>query len=176
MTEQWLAQLDLKRRKEAETMIKNLWQLGVRNADDIVRKDFLESVPSVAAHLFLHDLQGEIEGWCKDSDEWVPSFIESCEIDPERQFADAGVALERMVGAGINPADIGRVARMVAYKSLFHFLHVLDQGSEAEAYQDLPGWKLVEVDPQFRETGRTIKDLHDQLREIEPREVPEPQK
>jgi hypothetical protein len=167
MTEEWLAQLDLPRRAQAEATIKNLWASGVRNAEEIVRKDFIENVPSVAAHVLLRDLQAQTDGWIEDSEQWVPSFIESCAKDRTTEFADASVALERMLGAGIDAVEIGRVARMVAYKSMFHFLHVLDQGSEAEAYEQLPGWKLVEVDKNFRETGRQIKDLHDQMLEPE---------
>lgn len=152
--------LDPQRQARAQEMIRLLRRLDIPNAEEIVRGDLDQNEPRVASEVLLHDLWSEINAWRDNSEEWIPSFIDACAKDPESSNAGAGVALERMLAAGIDPVDVGRLARMVAYKSMFHFLRVLEEGSEAEVYKDLPGWKLAEIDERFQETGRQIRGLH----------------
>jgi hypothetical protein len=82
---------------------------------------------------------------------------------PDAPFADAGAALRRMLGQGVDPADIGRVARMVAFNAVFDALHVVDEASDPDAGEGAPGWGALEVDGEGYLTDRALDGLHEAL-------------
>lgn len=127
----------------------------------------IEGIPQVARAMFLSSLwPKQIDHFTTDLS-WIKQAIEDYHRDPNGAFADAGEALERMVTAAATPDDLGRVARFVAYVTIFQLLYHLDFGSHQEI-DDGPGWQLMEVDPGTGLTGREIGGLYEDLLTMDP--------
>lgn len=87
--------------------------------------------------------------------------IEQAENDPTDSFADSGLALRRMLDAGITLDDIGSVARMIAYEAVFNVLEIIDEGYDSDI--EKPGWALMELDETGEPTGRHVAALHEDI-------------
>lgn len=167
MPENWLASLKPKQRKKAEQMISRMIAWGAPDAEEWVESELEEGIPQMARFLILRGLWSEIDAWRDHSSEWVSRMASTAEEDPNGYFADAGLALKRIQEAGVNSEDLGRVARCVAYESIFSVLNRIDEGGDPEA-EDAPGWALAEVDPNGEGTGRVVVGLHEDLLSLDP--------
>ena len=167
MPENWLDSLKPTKRKKAEQMISLMTAWGAPNAEEWVESEIEEDMPQMARFLMLRGLWSEIDAWRDKSGEWVSRMTSTAEEDPNGYFADAGLALKRMKEAGVNSDDLGRVARCVAYESIFSVLNRIDEGGDPEA-EDAPGWALAEVDANGEGTGRVVGGLHEDLLSLDP--------
>ena len=96
-------------------------------------------------------------------------MIGEAERDQTGFFADAGGALRRLRGLGATPEDLGRVARYVAYSSVFGTLNTIDSGEDPELGDEYPGWALMETShPDEAVTGRDVGGLHESLLSMDP--------
>ncbi len=109
-----------------------------------------------------------IDKWRDESKDWPTAYIADAEQDPKGVFADAGLAMKRMIQAGITPAEIGSIARMAAYEATFGTLEVIDECCDPEAGEDLPCWILMEADSECASTGRQIGGLHESILSLDP--------
>ena len=78
-------------------------------------------------------------------------MIDEAERDPNDYFADAGLALKRLVDVGVSEGDIGSIARFVAYEAVSTVINIIDEGYDPEA--ETPGWVLMETDADEEPTG-----------------------
>ena len=167
MSENWLTSLKPTQRKKAEQMISRMRDWGAPDAEEWVESEIEEDIPQMARYLILRGLWSEIDAWRDQSSEWVSRMTSTAEEDPSCYFADAGLALKRVQEAGINSDELGRVARLVAYESIFSVLNRIDEGGDPEV-ENAPGWALAEVDANGEGTGRVVGGLHEDLLSLDP--------
>lgn len=167
MPENWLDSLKPTKRKRAEQMISLLTAWGAPDTEEWVESEIEEDIPQMVRFLMLRGLWNEIDAWRDKSGEWVSRMTSTAEEDPKGYFADAGLALKRMEEAGVNSDDLGRVARYVAYESIFSVLNRIDEGGDPEI-ENAPGWALAEVDANGEGTGRVVVGLHEDLLSLDP--------
>lgn len=160
MQNSWLDSLDQETKLKAQTMIEQMQELGATNAESWVHSEITENIPQLARFLILQQLWKEIESFDKDVSSWTKFFIEDAEKRPQNPFAESGFALKRMIQLGISLEDIGKVAKLVAFESIFQAVHTIDEGYVSE---ELPFWELIETDSEGKPTGRSIQGLHEDL-------------
>jgi hypothetical protein len=56
---------------------------------------------------------------------WIDNTIESSKRNPKGPFADAGLALEKLLAAGANRRDVNLVTRATIYETVFTLLYML---------------------------------------------------
>ena len=168
MTENWLDSLEPDTRSKAQHLIARMRAFGASDAEEWVRSEIQENIPQFVRFLVLRRLWRSIDRWRDDSADYVPQFMAEAECNPAGYFADAGLAMKRMVEAGAAAEDIGKVARRVAYEAMFDALNTIDEGYDWEAGDDLPGWVLIETDPAGEPTRRYVQGLHEDLLSMDP--------
>lgn len=174
MPQTWLNSLDPEARARAEALIETLRGLGCPDPVHWAKREFREGIPQLSRFLLLGHLWSEgIDAW-RDSHLWIDNLTEDAQKSADPTSREAGDALGRLLELGAEPADIARVARFVAYETVFTVAHTLDEGYDPEHEAPLPGWALVERDPLGHLTGRLLTRLHEDLLDSEPHNAPEP--
>jgi hypothetical protein len=166
--DEWLAQLTPGKRRTAEYLLNQMRVLGASDPEAWVRSEVAEDIPHLARYVLLRRVWESIDSWVEASDQLVAGFVGEAERTPSAAFADAGVAMRRMLEAGISADDIGRVARMVAYETAFDIVSTIDDGCDSERGDGFPGWMLVELTSAGKLTGRVIGGLHESLLSLDP--------
>ena len=168
MPADWLDSLDSETRAKAQRMIERMKELGAPDAEEWVESEITEDIPQMVRFLVLRRLWEEIDSWHDNTSVRVQYQVAEAEKNPKGYFADAGLAMKRMIEAGVDLEDIGRVARMVAYEAIFHVLNVIDEGSDPDAGDDLPNWALIELNAEGEATRRFIEGLHESILSLDP--------
>lgn len=164
----WLEALDAGARAKAEAQLELLRRCGARDPESWVRAEIEKGSPHTTRFMVLRHFWPEsIDCWRHDSN-WVRDCIDEAEENPAGCFADAGVALKRLVEAGARAEDLAAVARMISYETVFHVLQVIDEGCDVEHEESGPRWALMEVGPEGTLTGRHIDGLHESILRLDP--------
>jgi hypothetical protein len=139
----------------------------------------------VASAVLLTKIWREaIDDW-RDDQDWIEGQIDEAQEDPEGLFADAGLALERMLQAGVDQKDLAAVARYIAFTTAQTIISILGHVAFDEQLSDLeeaarpgdsfPGWALVETvrtwEPNGTSSvlsGRGLAGLEDYLLGMDP--------
>src|SRR6266852_7538178 len=110
-------------RAEYDRLVGRLRAIGAEDAEGWALSEVAENIAQLARFLVLRRLwRWEIDTWGADT-AWIQRMIGEAERDQTGFFADAGGALRRLRGLGATPEDLGRVARYVAYSSVFGTLN-----------------------------------------------------
>jgi hypothetical protein len=149
VTENWLALLPADSAQHAQQLLDRLSQLGCPDPVSWVRSEITENIPQAARYRFLHTL-------------WLRM------IEPWQSGIDNIPAAQRCLQAGADHDDLARLARAVAYETVFALLYHLDDDDPDEPAKALPGWHLVETDPAGIPTGRTVQGLYESLLSLDP--------
>jgi hypothetical protein len=168
MSPGWLESLDPATRSRAEKLIKLMGELGAPEPEEWVYSEITEDIPQLARFLVLRHLWRDLIDSLREDTSWIQAMVEDAENDPAGPFADAGMALKRLMAAGADLKDIGTVARFVAYEAVFGTLTTIDEGYDPELDEDGPGWALVELDAEGNPTGRSVGGLHESLLSLDP--------
>lgn len=172
MPRSWIENLDENGRAEAEALIARLRAMGCPDPEHWARRELRDHAPQLSRLVLLKHLWSEsINAW-SESLIWIDNLIEEARSDPNAPFADVGRALSRLIDSGVDRDAIGRLARFVAYESVFSVVHTLDEGYDPEHEGQLPGWALVERDPLGHPTHRQLTHLHEDLPKLGPKETP----
>ncbi|WP_203883780.1 hypothetical protein [Planotetraspora kaengkrachanensis] len=175
----WISSLDERTQDEAIMLRKQLRQLGVEHPDEWVRSEISENQAQVARYRLLRGLwSAEINSWRDKVDTWIANTRRELNRRPTGPFSDGGKALLRLVDElGATQEEIGALARMIAYETVFGVLYQLDDSDITEdditipvdLLNELPSWALIEVRGEDGEpTGRTIQGLHESLLSMDP--------
>lgn len=98
---------------------------------------------------------------------WIDAQIKASGERPGEPCAGAGPALERMLAAGADRADVHEVVRAMQYDLLFSLCYLLDDpGSLEPELADL-SWGLFRTDDDGEPTER-IESLHESVLETDP--------
>lgn len=109
-------------------------------------------------------------GWTPDADDEDDDEDEDLvvEDDGDPPFLAAQQAVQRMLAAGADPADLKEVARAIFLYTVFEAAKTVDDGYDPQAGEGMPGWLLTEVGGDLVLTGRTLDKLHEDLLTTEP--------
>lgn len=152
---------------DEEGAVSLLRGLGIPDPEDWVRSEMAEGIAQVARAVFLHAIWADlIDSHIRDLG-WIDRVIAYDQGHPGRPFADTGAILQRLLAAGADPGDIGRLCRWVAYETAFGVIERVDAGHDPEV-QAAPGWVLMETAPDGTQTGRVLGALHESLLELDP--------
>jgi hypothetical protein len=166
---EWLNALPPGKRKQAVALADTFRKLGCDDPEGWSRSEIDQDIAQLARFLFLRPLWKEqIDVWRDDADQWIRDNIEQSHRAPNGFFADAGLALERLLACGGKRADIGSVARYVAYSVVFAMLYRISGGCDEEELPNLPTWGLFEFSGSGEMTGRMADALHEDLLGLDP--------
>ena len=145
----------------------DLWeQFRAAGADDPegwAMSEVSSNIPQLARFCFLRTLwPQQIDGW-RTNTKWIDHSIHAAERDPKGYFADAGLAMKRLLALGATREELASIARMVAYDTAFGVVHRIDERVDWDYNQEkgYPGWTLMEVVPDHQSTGRSVDALHE---------------
>lgn len=146
--DEWLAGLDVATRSRAESLRNTFSRLGADEPESWARSEVGEDIPQLGRFVFLRAVWKEIESLC----------------DRDR-IAELG-------GAAGDADDVAaRMAARAAFDVAFSIVQLLDNEEDTEAAEPLPGWRLIECDPDGNPTGRALGGLHESVLETDPRGV-----
>jgi hypothetical protein len=167
--EEWLAALAPSERRKALELLDKFNALGAKDAEIWVRSEISEDIAQLARYLVLRSIWPDhIESWARNSGTWIGHAVKAVDSQPDDDFAEAGRALGRALAAGVTMADLGAIARMIAYETAFGVLNHIDEGHDPAAGVDAPGWRLVETDADGAATGRLVVGLHEDILSMAP--------
>ncbi|GGO24971.1 hypothetical protein GCM10011574_55920 [Microbispora bryophytorum] len=174
---EWLASLDGDVRDKAMVLRDRFEALGALEPEEWARAEVRDGIAHLARFRLLRGLWSEHIDPQRDAVEtWIANTRRELARDSAGPFSDAGKALLRMVDElGVTPGEVGALARLVAYKTIFGVLYGLDEPNLAEddvpeiLQEQLPSWLLVEVvGKDLRLTGRVLTGLHEDLLTMDP--------
>jgi len=144
-----MAGLDAPTRSRAEALRDTFIRLGADRPESWARSEVAENIPQLGRFVFLRAVWNEVDSW-RDRD-----------------------AVAALVGAVSDEAiDVAaRVAARAAFDVALNLMHLLDNEEDTEAPEPLPGWRLIECDPEGNPTGRVLGGLHESVLETDPRNV-----
>lgn len=129
-----------------------------------------QGIPQLARFCFLRALWPDMIDKWRENVEWIDRSIREAERDSHDFFADAGVALARLLAIGASREELASVARMVAYDTAFGVVDRIDESMDWDHGVDdgYPTWELREIGPDGQPTGRTMDGLHEDLLSMDP--------
>jgi hypothetical protein len=133
-----------------QKLTKRMRELGAPDPADWARSEVEEGIAQQARFLFLRAI-------------W-PTMIEPL-ANPSVMRRYPAVA--RLLDAGADQDDLSRALRAVAYETAFGVVERLDEGYDADAPDDAPGWILMETTGEAM-TGRDMGGLHESLQSLDP--------
>ncbi|MFE6986024.1 hypothetical protein [Streptomyces griseus] len=134
------------------------------DARDWAESETEEGLPQLARYRFLRTVWQDVDAWAAEAPRWVAAY---------RTDGAAADAVDRALAAGLTPEELGALAREIARETAFGVLNALadpaDGSLPAEVEEQLPGWRLAELDPTGTPTGRHLDALHEDFTELEPK-------
>lgn len=183
------AHLSAADRRRAEALAERFRALGAEEPEAWALSEVEENIPQLARFIFLRRLWRGAGEWALPPAEWFaerepqpsddeedddggedadrPSVAEA-EADAEPAFQDAQQAVQRILAAGVDEADLKEVARAIFLHVAFDVVQTVDEGHDPEAGEGMPGWLLTEVGGDLVLTGRMVDGLHEDLLTTEP--------
>ncbi|GIW88739.1 MAG: hypothetical protein KatS3mg108_3063 [Isosphaeraceae bacterium] len=159
----WIESLQPDDRARVDQLIAVLRSLGCPDPEAWARRELRDNWPQLARYALLHHLWSEsINAW-SDSLLWIDNLRDDPRDSPHSPAPEAARALDHMLRAGVSRHDIARLARFIAYETVFSVVHTLDEGFDPEREDRSPGWALMELDPLGQVTNRPLTHLHEDL-------------
>jgi hypothetical protein len=160
------------KQQEYELLVERLRVAGAPDPEEWARSEIGEHLAQLARYCFLKSLWPRIIDPWRDEPDWIDHYVTTAESRPGSAFADAGLALQQLLGLGASREVIGRVARAIAYAVVFELLYHLDYGGDPsleERFPDqFPGWALMERGSDGEPTGRDLGGLHESVLSMDP--------
>ena len=149
VTGDWLAGLGEFDRVRAQRLRQQADQLGRPDAQQWAAEEVEEDRAQPTRLLVVHHLWDRaITAWEKPGE------------------LDRLPAAQRLLAAGGQLRDIVAVMRAAAHEATLSTLLTIDEGEDDEAPDGSTGWRLMELDPDGRFTGRDLDGLSDELHDL----------
>ncbi len=156
----WLERQEPGVQEKARRMILALERVGVPDGERVVRAEVEGGFPHLAGSLLAHRLSGDaIEVWRTDPG-WIDEWMDSRD---RRMRSDVARVVREIVDAGVSREDVAHLAELVALQTAARVLERVAGDGSDEADDDLPGWRLIEVDRDGKPTGRRLLLTEDDL-------------
>ncbi len=180
-------------RARAASLAEQFRALGAEEPEAWALSEVEDGIPQLARFIFLRRVWRSALEWQLPPEAWfaerepAPSDedldeaeddadgsasaeagVAEADEDAEPAFQDAQQAVQRILAAGVDPADLQEVARAVFLHAVFDVVHTVDDGHDPEVGEGMPGWLLTEVGGDLILTGRMLDKLHEDLFTTEP--------
>lgn len=151
---------------DQEKLTELFRKLGAPDPETWARSQIDEGIDQLSRFVFLRAAWESVLPPADAS--WIAGLLKSAKARPEAPGADAGLALERMLAAGVDPKDIDEVARVMQYETLFGVCALLDEGPNAPEPELADfGWRLMRTDGSGECLG-PIDAVHEDLLSLDP--------
>jgi hypothetical protein len=134
-----------------DELTRRMTELGAPDPSAWARSEIDEGIPQQTRYLFLRSI-------------WPEIIDRYASEDNVREIPAAA----RLLEDGASLADLATALRAVAYAAAFEVINRVDDGYDHYAPSGSPGWNLIEVDADYRPTGRDIRALHEDLLDLDP--------
>jgi hypothetical protein len=111
-------------------LVEKLRAAGAKTPERWASSEISKDIPQLARFCFLRSLWPDMIDRWRENTEWVGRSVSNAERDPNDCFADAGVALKRLLALGATRDDLASIARMVAYETAFGVVNRIDEGMD----------------------------------------------
>jgi hypothetical protein len=145
---EWRATLTADGISVLDALVERMRAAGANEPESWARSEIKEDIAQAARYGFLRVVWRDLERW-RD-----PAFTSD---------AVAGIELSESQRQQV----IARLAA-VAFRSALDVIHVIDNQGDYDGVEGMPGWKLVEIDPDGEPTGRDVDGLHESLLDVDP--------
>lgn len=152
-----------------EDLAKIFRALGAEDPEGWARSQAKEGIPQLHRFLFLKKAWDRIVD--EQDDGWIEGEIEAAKQDPDAPFSGDGLALERILAAGVARSDVVDLVRGAQAKLLFNLCYLLEDemlNDEEEALLGNIGWALVATDDAFEPTSERVDGLYESVLETDP--------
>lgn len=156
----WLEVLDSETKIRATKLIEDFKGMGCPDPEGWARSEINENIAQLARYRFLRPLKNSLAAFINEPEKWIERDIK---YSPE-----IGYVLKKMLDAGIQPDEIGRLARYIAGDSIHQILYRLDDPYDFDLINggdNYPSWCLKELDKNGEPTGRQVSGLFESLYE-----------
>ncbi|HEV3049916.1 MAG TPA: hypothetical protein VGX50_06395 [Longimicrobium sp.] len=166
----WIKDVTDEEKRQADAIREELLQLGASPDGISVLEAVHFGYAPVARYLLANHLWEVVDdAWGREPRDWW-GWVDR---DPDRPHPDSSAAraahsLRRMLHVGADPDDVKRVVRKIIFDVLVDVMGVLEQERDPEAEEDLPGWRVMEVDANRELTGRIVAGLPQELLDTMP--------
>lgn len=159
--DEWFGSLSRADQERARTLTEQFRLLGAQDPESWARSEFSENIAQLARFLVLRTVKS------RALDYWRLTGVldEAAKEDPVFDSF-----LKRLRKGGFRDPEIGRFAQKIAAITAWQMVHLLDEGYDVDAAENLPRWSLEELDSNGRRTGRGIGGLHESFYEFNPTE------
>jgi hypothetical protein len=164
--DKWLQTLNEDDRRRADHIVSSLRRLRDPSPELAAYSEITEDIPQLARLLLLHRLWVEAINPFRADESWIRQSIAQAGSSSVPFLAETAEALQRMLGSGVSPDDIGRIAHGVAFETVFRVVEVIDELYSPES--TTTGWALMEIDTAGKPTGRPIAALHEDVLTSDP--------
>lgn len=151
--------------EDQERLAELFRKLGARDPEGWAASQATEGINQLHRFLFLRQAWDRVIS--ETNDEWIDEDLAYAKRDPARPYAGVGLALERMLAAGVSRVDIVDLVRGMQARLLFDFCYLLEDPSITEPNAEDIGWALVETGEDFVPTQDTISGLHESVLETD---------
>lgn len=141
-------------------------RLGASDPAEWAASQVDEGMPQLHRFLFLRQAWSQVID--EDDHRWMDRHIAAAKAEPAEPFSGIGLALERLLAAGVSRDDLADLVRGMQAELLFGLCHLLDAPSLEEPGLDDVGWTLVTTDERQQPTDRTMGGLHESVLETDP--------
>ena len=152
--------------KSEQELAKLFRSLGAHEPEAWVHGLLEDPEPQLARYLFLKLAWDRVIG---DGDtKWIERSTKRANEYPDEPYAGLGLALQRVLAAGILPEDIAEICRCVQAKTLFDISYLIDGPTDSAAELEEIDWALFRVDENGVPFGERIGGLHESVLETDP--------
>jgi len=153
-----------------QALVETFRAAGAADAETWASSEVTENVAQLARFCFLRSLWPRAIDFWRENAEWIDFHIRGAVSDPKGCFADAGLAMQRLLELGATRDELASIARMVAYSAAFRVIHRIDEGVDWDFNQQrgYPESSLIELGPDDQPTGRSVDALHESLLSMDP--------
>jgi len=160
----------MSKKKDPAIISQHLQALGVPQpeADSAAKMEIESGISQYPHYAFLHGAWSTV---VREGDrEWMDFIIERASENPTEPGAGAGFALKRLLAAGVDPADITELVRVMQWEVIQSICYQLEDFDSVDyPNEDMPHakWALMELNDKDKPVGQ-ITGLHELVLLTEP--------
>lgn len=140
-------------------------ELGLGDAEALVRSELEEDIPQLARYTFLKGAWSQIVA---DGDlAWMDEQEQAGPAGSTQPYAGVGAALRKLKKEGADMHAVAEIVRGMQAQLLFHIAYQLSDSDSVGGNDGRIGWALVEIDGDGV-VGREIRSLHESVLATDP--------
>jgi len=148
--EEWRGTLSEDRRARVDALVTTMRNAGAREPEEWARSEVEEDIAQAARFSFLRAVWRDLDQWRNEAT--TEAYLAELDVD--------AAVRERL----------GGVLAKVALQAALDVVMVLDNEEDVGSVDELPGWRLMELDTEGNLSGRDVGGLHESFYDVDPRD------